>query len=115
MPEMESSMVPMTKQLNSVTFRAVPAPAWMRPPGKELKVLQDAEELLFPSGGVLRLDGGQRMGDAAPGVDDGALGMAAVGVPIFGFPDVMRNIGCEVAHRASSSKSLIWPTGAPGF
>src|SRR5579885_1944548 len=33
----ESSIVPMTKQLKSVTLRPVPAPARMRPPGKNLK------------------------------------------------------------------------------
>ncbi len=36
MPSMESSISPMTKQLNSVTRRPVPAPAWMRPPGRNL-------------------------------------------------------------------------------
>ncbi len=37
MPSSESSTVPITKQLNSVTRRAVPAPARMRPPGRNLK------------------------------------------------------------------------------
>ena len=37
MPDIESSMVPMTKQLNSVTLRAVPAPARMRPAGRKRK------------------------------------------------------------------------------
>jgi hypothetical protein len=34
---MESSITPITKQLNSVTRRDVPAPAWMRPPGRNRK------------------------------------------------------------------------------
>ena len=34
MPPMLSGMVPMTKQLNSVTDRPVPAPAVMRPAGR---------------------------------------------------------------------------------
>ena len=37
MPSSESSTVPITKQLNSVTRRAVPAPARMRPPGRKRK------------------------------------------------------------------------------
>jgi len=37
MPPMLSGIVPITKQLNSVTLRAVPAPAVMRPAGKYLK------------------------------------------------------------------------------
>ena len=37
MPPMLSGIVPMTKQLNSVTERAVPAPAVMRPAGRYLK------------------------------------------------------------------------------
>ena len=63
--------------------------------GKELEVLQDAEELLLPRRCVLRLDGSQRTGDAAPSIRDGALDIAAIGVPILRFPDVMGNIGCK--------------------
>ena len=37
MPDMESSSVPMTKQLNSVTRRPEPAPARMRPAGRNLR------------------------------------------------------------------------------
>ena len=37
MPAMSSGMVPMTKQLNSVTVRPVPAPAITRPAGRNLK------------------------------------------------------------------------------
>ncbi len=37
MPSMESSMSPMTKQLNRVTWCEVPAPARMRPPGRKRK------------------------------------------------------------------------------
>ena len=40
MPEIESSIAPITKQLNNVTLRGVPAPAWMRPPGKNAKFLK---------------------------------------------------------------------------
>ena len=36
-PPMLSGIVPMTKQLNSVTDRAVPAPAVIRPAGRYLK------------------------------------------------------------------------------
>src|SRR6185312_4600805 len=36
MPSIESSMVPMTKQLKRVTARPVPAPARMRPAGRNL-------------------------------------------------------------------------------
>jgi hypothetical protein len=35
MPGIESSSVPMTKQLNNVTLRPVPAPARMRPAGRK--------------------------------------------------------------------------------
>ena len=34
-PPMESGIVPMTKQLNSVTLRPVPAPERMRPAGRK--------------------------------------------------------------------------------
>ena len=37
MPDMSSGMAPMTKQLNSVTVRPVPAPAITRPAGRNLK------------------------------------------------------------------------------
>ena len=37
MPDMSSGMAPMTKQLNSVTLRPVPAPAITRPAGRNLK------------------------------------------------------------------------------
>jgi len=37
MPAIESSMSPITKQLQSVTRRPVPAPARMRPPGRNAK------------------------------------------------------------------------------
>ena len=37
MPDMSSGIVPMTKQLNSVTLRPVPAPAMTRPAGRNLK------------------------------------------------------------------------------
>ena len=37
MPLMSSGMAPMTKQLNRVTLRPVPAPARMRPAGRNLK------------------------------------------------------------------------------
>ena len=37
MPSMSSGIVPITKQLNKVTFRFVPAPAVIRPAGKNLK------------------------------------------------------------------------------
>jgi hypothetical protein len=37
MPGIESSIGPMTKQLKRVTLRSVPTPAWMRPPGRNLK------------------------------------------------------------------------------
>ena len=37
MPSSESSIGPITKQLNSVTRRPVPAPARMRPPGRKRK------------------------------------------------------------------------------
>jgi len=37
MPPMLSGIVPMTKQLNSVTLREVPAPAMIRPAGRYLK------------------------------------------------------------------------------
>ncbi len=36
-PDMLSGMVPMTKQLKSVTDRPVPAPAVIRPAGRYLK------------------------------------------------------------------------------
>jgi hypothetical protein len=36
-PPMSSGTVPITKQLNKVTLRAVPAPATMRPAGMNLK------------------------------------------------------------------------------
>ena len=35
-PSIESSIGPMTKQLNNVTRRSVPAPARIRPPGRNL-------------------------------------------------------------------------------
>ena len=37
MPPMLSGMVPITKQLNKVTLRPVPAPAVIRPAGRNLK------------------------------------------------------------------------------
>jgi hypothetical protein len=37
MPAMLSGMVPITKQLNSVTARSVPAPATIRPAGRKRK------------------------------------------------------------------------------
>jgi hypothetical protein len=37
MPPIESGMVPMTKQLNSVTVRPVPEPAMIRPAGRNSK------------------------------------------------------------------------------
>ena len=37
MPDMSSGIVPMTKQLNRVTVRPVPAPASTRPAGRNLK------------------------------------------------------------------------------
>jgi len=37
MPDIESGIVPITKQLNSVTLRPVPAPARMRPAGRKRK------------------------------------------------------------------------------
>ncbi len=36
-PSIVSGIVPMTKQLNSVTLRPVPAPAVIRPAGRNLK------------------------------------------------------------------------------
>jgi hypothetical protein len=36
-PDMSSGIVPMTKQLKSVTRRPVPAPAMIRPAGRNLK------------------------------------------------------------------------------
>ena len=44
MPLIESSSVPITKQLNSVVWCAVPAPARMRPPGKKRKSLKIARK-----------------------------------------------------------------------
>ena len=66
----KSSIGPITKQLNSVTLRSVPAPAWMRPPGKNLKSSQNTEEALLPGRLVFRLDHRKRTGDAAPGIGD---------------------------------------------
>ncbi len=37
MPAMSSGIVPMTKQLNRVTARSVPAPAMIRPAGRNRK------------------------------------------------------------------------------
>jgi hypothetical protein len=37
MPSIESSIGPMTKQLNRLTRRPLPEPAWMRPPGRNWK------------------------------------------------------------------------------
>ena len=37
MPDMSSGISPMTKQLNRVTMRSVPAPEMMRPAGRNLK------------------------------------------------------------------------------
>ena len=68
---------------------------------KELEILQDGEELLLPLRGVLPLDSSQRMGDPPPRVRDTAFVMAAAGVPILRFPDVVGNIGGKMAHSAS--------------
>ena len=43
MPSVESSTVPITKQLNKVTSRSVPAPARIRPPGKKRKPSSNAK------------------------------------------------------------------------
>lgn len=66
MPGMESSITPMTKQLSSVKSRLVPAAAWIRPPGKKLKVLQDVEKAGFPGWAVVRLGLGKRSRYAPP-------------------------------------------------
>ena len=52
MPAMVSGIVPMTKQLNSVTLRSVPAPAVTRPAGRNRKSSSAARNFGAQSAGV---------------------------------------------------------------
>ena len=62
---MSSGIEPMTKQLNSVTFRPVPAPASMRPAGRNLKPCTRLVETAGPGLGIF-LGCRQRAGDPPP-------------------------------------------------
>ena len=97
-PGIESSIVPMTKQLNSVTWRAVPAPAWMRPPGRNLKSCRMPKNRSSQTRGVLGLDRRQRVRDPAPSVGDASSLTVVIDEPVFGLPYVTGNLVCEVVH-----------------
>jgi hypothetical protein len=92
----------MTKQLNSVTVRPVPAPAVIRPGGQVLEVLERAVEPLLPDR-RLRLDLGQRAGDPPPGVLDRAVDGRAVRLleAVLHVPDLLGDGGGEAGHGDS--------------
>jgi hypothetical protein len=74
MPDMSSGMAPMTKQLNSVTVRPVPAPAITRPGRQELEALQRLVEAAGPGLGVAL---GRRQGAGDPPPRAVEVGVAA--------------------------------------
>jgi hypothetical protein len=104
MPAMLSGIVPITKQLNSVTDRPVPAPADDPARGQVFEILQRGVEPVFP-GGRVGLDRGQRPRDAAPGVLDRAVDGRAVGLleAVLHVPDLFGDRGGETGHRSIPS------------
>jgi hypothetical protein len=98
MPSMLSGMVPMTKQLNSVTSRPVPAPA-----GCGLRAgsgnPRAPRRIALPGRGV-GLDRRQRAGDAGPGVLDRGVARRAVGglEAVFHVPDLRGDRGGKAGH-----------------
>ena len=100
MPPMSSGIVPMTKQLNRVTVRPVPAPARMRPAGRNWKSDSASANRPVHSAG-LDFDFGKRFRDARPGVADGFVHRLAVEhlQPVFHIPDLL-GYGCYGRHSA---------------
>ena len=99
MPEIESSIAPITKQLNNVTLRGVPAPAWMRPPGKNAKFLKMPKKRASQAGPVTLFNRRERGRDAAPSVGDRLLLPVVIGIAIFRRPHMTRNIVGKIVHE----------------
>jgi len=78
MPSSESSTVPITKQLNSVTRRAVPAPARIRPPAGT-EVVEHVAEAACPVPAVAGFRGGERTRDPVERRVDRRLGRPEAG------------------------------------
>ena len=93
-------MGPITKQLKSVTLRSVPAPAWMRPPGRNLKSCKNAEEALLPSRLVFGLDRRKRAGNPAPALGDRIF----LRVAVLRRPDAPRDLSADLFHGRRNSE-----------
>ena len=100
MPPMSSGIVPMTKQLNRVTVRPVPAPARMRPAGRNWKSVSASANRPVHSAGWPPASA-KRFRDARPGVADGFVHRLAVEhlQPVFHIPDLL-GYGCYGRHSA---------------
>ena len=92
-PTMSSGMVPITKQLNSVTVRPVPAPGDHPPCRQELEALQGLVEAPRPQVGVaFRRRQGPR--HAPPrGVQVGLGGPGSIAKTVFHVPDALGDRG----------------------
>ena len=89
--DMSSGIVPMTKQLNSVTLRPVPAPAMTRPAGRNLKPDKRLVEAPGPQLGIA-LRRRQRPRHAPPrGVQVGIGLPGGVAKAVFHVPDALGN------------------------
>ncbi len=93
----------MTKQLNNVTDRAVPAPAVIRYSGKVFEILKRTEEFLFPDR-WLCLDLGQRPRDPTPCILDGAVQNRPISLfqTVLHIPDLFSNRGGKARHGGDS-------------
>ena len=76
MPGIESSIVAHDEAVEQRHVAAVPAPAWMRPPGRNWKSCKMSKNFSSHTGASILLNSSQRVGDAAPGIANGAVGMA---------------------------------------
>src|SRR3974390_1375635 len=102
-PEIESSIVPRTKQLNNVTLRDVPAPAWMRPPGRNLKSCRMVKKRSSQSE-VFQLNAGEHARNAPPCFRDVMFAYALIGIPILGPPHMIRDVVRQLVHRSPSDQ-----------
>ncbi len=101
MPPMLSGIVPMTKQLNSVTERPVPAPASDAACGQIFEILQRGIELFFPLGGFL-FHARQITRDATPAILDRTVDRLPIGIfhPVFHVPDLFGDRGGKAGHQS---------------
>jgi hypothetical protein len=87
------------KQLNSVTVQPVPAPAKIRPPGKNLYPLRISKNL-FRHHPRSRFNSSDGTCDAPPGVFNCLVPEVAIFfMAVFGLPDVV----CDLGHRQCKS------------